>query len=216
MLEDKKAKFRKIAKKRVEKFAKRGKIKRDRYVQKHLKKIILENNFKNILFYIPLKNEVNLMPLINTLRGMLNVYVPFMVGKSFKMVKFRLPLSRKKFGIFEPKNSYKKIKKIDMAVVPVLGVDGTFGRIGFGKGMYDRFFESLKCSPIVVFVQLEECMVKENLCQSHDIRADIYITPYKIFQKKGRNVYRYKCCSSISNSRSCRIHNSKKIGCGKL
>ena len=101
-----------------------------------------------------------------------------MEGVSFKMVKFRLPLNIKKFNIKEPKNSFAKGKKIDLAIVPVLGVDGAFRRIGFGKGMYDRFFESLPYKPKIAFVELSDCITSSLVGESHDIQADIYITPY--------------------------------------
>ncbi len=146
--------------------------------------MIIKGKYKDILLYVPLSHEVDTMQLIKRIRSKVNIYVPFMEGVSFKMVEFRLPLFRKKFNIREPKNSYARVPKIDLAIVPVLGVDGAFKRIGFGKGMYDRFFESLQSSPKVVFVQLGECFTQEFLCESHDIRADIYITPYITKKRK--------------------------------
>jgi len=198
-MKSKKELFREEAKIKLAKYSSLGRIKRDKYVVASLEKLIKKNKYKNILLYVPLKNEVNIMPLIKRIRRKSNVYVPFMEGVSFKMVEFRLPLFKKSFNIKEPKNSFRKASKIDLAIVPVLGVDGAFKRIGFGKGMYDRFFESLKSSPKVVFVQLGECFTVNKLCESHDIRADIYITPYKIIIKRGQNDNRYKyssCCSS--------------------
>jgi len=176
---DKKKIFRTKAKKNLKRYSQLGRIKRDKFVVDKLEKLILKGRHKNILLYIPLANEVDTMQLIKRIRPKVKIFVPFMEGVSFKMVEFRLPLFRKKFNIREPKNSYARVPKIDLAIVPVLGVDGAFKRIGFGKGMYDRFFESLKSSPKVVFVQLGECFTQEFLCESHDIRADIYITPFK-------------------------------------
>lgn len=181
---DKKSIFREKAKEKLKKFTKFGKIKRNKFVVDKLEILIKESNYTNILLYVPLASEVDSMQLIKRIRPKVNIYVPFMEGVSFKMVKFRLPLFRKKFNIREPKNSCARVPKIDLAIVPVLGVDGAFKRIGFGKGMYDRFFESLNSSPKVVFVQLGECFTQEVICESHDIRADIYITPYKTMIKK--------------------------------
>ncbi|MCD8477422.1 MAG: hypothetical protein LRY68_05525 [Sulfurospirillum sp.] len=45
-----------------------------------------------------------------------------------------MPLERKIFNIKEPKNSFAVKPKIDLAIVPVIGVDGALKRIGFGKG----------------------------------------------------------------------------------
>jgi len=176
--------FRKSAKLKIAKFMKSNKLKRDKLVITKLLKLIQKNKYKNILLYIPLKNEVDTLQLINKIRGKHTVFVPFMEGVSFKMVKFRLPLFKKKFNIKEPKNSFARVPIIDLAIVPVLGVDGAFKRIGFGAGMYDRFFESLNYVPEVVFVQLGECFCNENICESHDIRADIYITPYNNKKRK--------------------------------
>ncbi len=47
------------------------------------------------------------------MRHTCNIYLPFMEGESFKMVPFRLPLSKKKFDIFEAGNTYRIIKKIN-------------------------------------------------------------------------------------------------------
>ena len=176
--------FREEAKIKLNIYVKKSRFARDKFVIGELEKLIKKEKYKNILLYIPLKTEVDTMQLIKKIRAKTNIFVPFMEGVSFKMVKFRLPLFRKKFNIREPKNSYKRVPKIDLAIVPVLGVDGAFKRVGFGKGMYDRFFESLKYSPKIVFVQLGECFTQEFLCQNHDIRADIYITPYMIKKRK--------------------------------
>ncbi|WNL13261.1 5-formyltetrahydrofolate cyclo-ligase [Arcobacter cryaerophilus gv. pseudocryaerophilus] len=99
-----------------------------------------------------------------------------MEDDSFKIVKYRLPLHKKKFNIKEPTNSFLKPNKIDLAVVPIVGIDALNKRIGFGKGMYDRFFYRLKYRPKIVFIQLELCKSKEILSDNYDIEADYIIT----------------------------------------
>lgn len=190
---DKKKIFREKVKSKIKKLSKIGRIKRDKLVVMKLDQLIKKHKYKNILLYIALPDEVDSMQLIKKIRRKTNIFVPFMEGVSFKMVKFRLPLSRKKFGIKEPINSFIKAPKIDLAIVPVLGVDGAFKRVGFGKGMYDRFFDSLSYSPRVVFIQLVDCFTKEVICESHDIRTDIYITPYKTVMRRGRYGIGDKC-----------------------
>ncbi|RLA82558.1 MAG: 5-formyltetrahydrofolate cyclo-ligase [Epsilonproteobacteria bacterium] len=158
-----------------------AKIKKDKYIcSKILEQIILHKP-KKILAYIPLHLEVNIMPLINKLRKekICEVYVPYMVGKTFKEVKYRLPLIKKKFGIKEPYNSTLKAK-IDFAIVPIVGTDETNRRVGFGRGMYDRYFEHLKPQPFKVFVQLVLCKSSTIVTSTHDIKADLIITNRKI------------------------------------
>ena len=99
--------------------------------------------------------------------------------QSFKAVQYRLPLSKKKFGIFEAGNSLKNINKIDIAIVPTLGVDINLKRIGFGKGMYDRFFAKLKTKPHTIFIQSELSHVRQSICDDYDVSCDVLLTPRK-------------------------------------
>ncbi len=142
-------------------------------------------NYKRILLFIPLPNEVDITSLIKKLRKeKKEIYVPFMQDLSFKMVKYSLPLKKKNFSIFEPLNKNKTLAKIDLAIVPIVGMDKSFKRIGFGKGMYDRFFESLPYKPKIIFVQLRPCISKDKITDDFDIGADEYIS-FKIRSKNG-------------------------------
>jgi 5-formyltetrahydrofolate cyclo-ligase len=127
--------------------------------------------------------EVDLRPLILELRRRsVEVYVPFMEGPSFRPVKYRLPLQKKRFGIYEPKNSRQyRPRKIDVAVVPIVGTDPTLRRIGFGKGFYDRFFENEKRNiEEVIFIQRRLCRSPYVITEQHDVRADILIAGQEI------------------------------------
>jgi 5-formyltetrahydrofolate cyclo-ligase len=130
------------------------------------------------MLYIPMVTEVNIMPLILRLRReKRTLLVPFMEAESFRLVKYRLPLKRKKFGIKEPKYSNKYMQKdIDMAIVPILGRDFTNRRIGFGRGMYDRFFENTKSNiKRVVFVSRLDCVSPKIITNDYDIKANYII-----------------------------------------
>ena len=147
-----------------------------------LKELRGAKNLKILLFH-PMEHEPQILKTLYHLRKKNHIFLPFMEGKSFKMVPFRLPLERKKFGIFEAGNTLRDIKNIDIAIVPVIGVDGALQRIGFGKGMYDRFFAKLKKRPYTIFVQLEFCYTKEWICDPHDISCDLLLTPRKRLEK---------------------------------
>ncbi len=142
-----------------------------------VERVIKKYDPKAILLYMPMYHEPDLRPLFRKLSKRSRIYVPFMEGESFKLVQYRLPLRKKRFGIIEPNNSHFYLPKIDLAVVPVVGVDGKMRRIGFGKGMYDRFFASLQKRPITLFVQISKCYTKEIVTDNFDIEADFYITP---------------------------------------
>lgn len=172
-----KSEFRKSCVKRLKFSARIGKIKKNSVISSKIEKVIKKYSAKNILLYLPLEFEVDLTKLIAKLRKNDNckVFVPFMIGESFVPVLFRLPLMSGRFKIKEPSFSYLR-PKIDLAIVPVVGIDGKNRRIGFGKGMYDRYFGSLKKRPVVVFTQLTICKTTQFLGENHDIMADLIIT----------------------------------------
>lgn len=177
MIENHKGDFRKSCIKRLKFESRFGKVKKNKIIVKKLYKLIDELNVKNVLIYLPLKIEVDVKQLIIKLRRekKVKIYVPYMTGETFKPVVYRLPLKSKKFGIKEPNNSFRKTK-IDLVIVPVVGIDGLNKRIGFGKGMYDRYFYKLKYKPITIFTQLTLCKTSKILSNNYDIQADYIIT----------------------------------------
>lgn len=177
--------FRRICIKRLRKANNRFKYCKDKHINRRLYALIQEKQVSSIMLYLPLDMEVNIYPLIKVLRKeKKRLYVPFMEGKSFSLVRYRLPLCKKKFGIREPNYSkqYRK-KEIDLAIVPIIGVDSTLRRVGFGQGMYDRFFEKeYKCIKNIVFISRELCYSKEIVTNSYDIKADYIIEGKRCLQ----------------------------------
>ena len=174
-----KSDFRKDCIKKLKFCSKTSKLKKDKDILKKILKIIKFEQPKNILLYIPLGMEVDVMPLINWLRRdkKYRVFVPYMVGNSLKIVPFRLPLNTKKYNIKEPNDSNFSYKiNLDLAIVPIIGYDESFRRVGFGVGFYDRFFLSLKKIPKIIFTQLCDCKATNILTQVHDVKADYIIT----------------------------------------
>lgn len=190
--------------------------KRDKVISMKLITTLSLLQVRSVLLYIPLEIEANITQVIRFFRRKCNVYVPFMEGISFKMVKYKLPLYKKRFNIMEPKNSFAVKPKIDVVIVPVIGVDGAFKRIGFGKGMYDRFFESFSSKPTILFVQREVCFTQTIVSEEHDIEADIYLTPYKTILKRGTNGFRVTSSRSYRSKRCSRVFHRQKDGVGKL
>lgn len=154
-----------------------------------LMKLITLYRVKNILLFLPLPYEPNLARFRNKFAKKCKIFVPFMQNESLKIVKLRTPFYKKRFGVYEPNNSFF-VAKIDMAVVPVIGVDKDLKRIGHGFGFYDKFFANLTNEPLLVFVSATKALTREKLSQRHDIQADFYINPYEKFYRK-RNGKRY-------------------------
>lgn len=177
--EGKKKQFRTDSLKRLKRASGFGSYQKDKKIIEVLHRYIVQSNAKSIMLYIPLKTEVNIYPLIERLRKEKRLlYVPFMEGTSFRLVKYRLPLKKKKFGIKEPNDSKQyRVKNIDLAIVPIVGMDPTHRRVGFGKGMYDRFYEKQSQNiKQTIFVARELCYSKEIVTDDHDVRADLIVT----------------------------------------
>ncbi|WP_455755919.1 5-formyltetrahydrofolate cyclo-ligase [Sulfurimonas sp.] len=181
-----KAKFRENCLKKMKTLPSHNALYRNYLVNKKLLNELKKRKNSSILFYYPFDFEVDIRNILTIMRRNNTVYVPFMVGESFKMVPFRLPLNKKKFGIFEAGNTLRNINKIDIAIVPTIGMDGKLQRIGFGKGMYDRFFDKLKKKPYTIFIQPEICYTKELVCDSYDVACDLLITPKVNILSKAR------------------------------
>ncbi len=178
--DSKKDHFRTHCLKRLKKASGIGSYKKDKMVLQRLYQLILESHAQKIMLYLPMKTEINIYPLILQLRKeKRELYVPFMEGKSFRVVKYRYPLEKKCFGIKEPKDSKQyRTKKLDIAIVPIVGLDITHRRVGFGKGMYDRFFEKeIKNISKTVFVARELCYSREIVTDDYDVKADMIIVP---------------------------------------
>ncbi|WP_211437369.1 5-formyltetrahydrofolate cyclo-ligase [Campylobacter sp. RM16190] len=152
---------------------------------KPLLKLLEKFNAKRVLIFSPLPSEPNLNILKRTLVKKCEIFIPFMSNLNLKMVKSRLPLMCSKFGIKEPLGAKFFQKRIDVAIIPVVGVDGNMARIGHGKGFYDRFFCNLPYRPIVIFVQIKDTFIHEIITEDHDVQCDFYITPRKIYIKRG-------------------------------
>ena len=201
--------FRKICKEKLIKKSKKFTLFEEKFLNHFLDKFIQKMDFKQILLYHPLAIEVNLNELAKNLKRnkKRKIYAPFMEGKSFKVVQFRLALKKGKFGIYQNSRGFYQPRELDLLIIPIIGVDRNFKRIGFGKGMYDRFFAKLHKKPIVVFIQKELCFSNRVITNSYDIKADIILTPKKIMVKRGflyvnrvDNRYFY-----YNNKRSCRL-----------
>jgi len=173
-----KSDFRNLCIKRLQKFSKKSiKFAVDKKIQNEIFKFVKTYKFKKVLIYLPLDLEVDICDIIKKMRQKgIKLFTTKMVGDSLEVVPFRLPLKKKRFNILEAKRSFYYKTDFDLAIIPIIGVDSSLRRIGFGKGFYDRFFASLKFRPIVLFTQRTLCFAKDNVTSLYDISADLILT----------------------------------------
>ncbi len=107
--------------------------------------------------------------------------------------KFYKDWPRNKWGIPEAPTSEMYTAAtpgdIDLLIVPGLGFDANGGRIGQGKGYYDRFIHRMRngceeddMKPHLVAVGLKPSFVEEGIpMMDHDFRMDMVVLPNACF-----------------------------------
>lgn len=98
-----------------------------------------------------------------------------MVARSFSSLD---ELRSGRYGILEPQGD--EVFDIDLILVPGLGFNERFHRIGYGAGYYDRFL--LKSSAITCGLFYDEQRA-DFLEEPHDLPLDYIITETKILKR---------------------------------
>ncbi len=89
-------------------------------------------------------------------------------------------------GVLEPIPARCKlvpIEHIDIAIIPGIAFDEKGGRIGSGKGYYDRLIPDLAITTRKVALAFEEQLIQQVPMESHDKHVDIIITDERIIYK---------------------------------
>lgn len=87
-----------------------------------------------------------------------------------------------KYGITEPESTSVYNGEIDLIIVPGIAFDTDGNRIGFGKGYYDRFINSLDYKPYLIGIAYENQIVIEGIdTDANDVRMDMVVTDEHIY-----------------------------------
>ncbi|MGD1975384.1 MAG: 5-formyltetrahydrofolate cyclo-ligase [Desulfobacterales bacterium] len=103
-----------------------------------------------------------------------------------KVDKFSQELKTGPRGVLEPRPDCCKIvpiDRIDIAIIPGIAFDEKGGRIGTGRGYYDRLIPKLAITTRKVALTLEEQIIPQVPMESHDKHVDIIITDKRIIYK---------------------------------
>ena len=91
-------------------------------------------------------------------------------------------IQENKWGIPEPvKENTIHPEKIDMVLAPLLVADQCGNRVGYGKGFYDRFFETCRKDTRKIGLSMFEPVDSISDVESTDIALDALITPYNCY-----------------------------------
>jgi 5-formyltetrahydrofolate cyclo-ligase len=147
---------------------------------------------KIALLYVSGDNEVQTRNIIKRAYAYNKIVVlPAFDAKTFdmklmKVDKIAQELKSGPRGVPEPDEGLCKIvpiDRIDIAIIPGLAFDEKGGRIGTGKGYYDRLIPKLAITTRKVALTFEEQIIPQVPMESHDKHVDIIITDERIIYK---------------------------------
>ncbi len=131
---------------------------------------------RTIAVFSPLPGEVNLTNLIKS-RPEQNWVYPKVRGEelAFHRATNLLPGA---FGILEPSEESPEIPitEIDAFICPGLAFDQNGGRLGRGRGFYDRILAKARKDALKIGVCFPEQMVPSTFPEAHDVQMDVVIS----------------------------------------
>lgn len=137
---------------------------------------------RSFLFYADFRNEVKTGNMIRRAIGEgIGVYLPTIDEQSDQIVPVRLfepdkGLVRDKWGIDVDTNGSAPIEKIDLVILPGVAFDRRGGRLGFGKGYYDRFLSGLDSSVLKVGLCYRFQLLERLPLSEYDAPVDVVVT----------------------------------------
>ena len=145
---------------------------------------------KTISLFLPIERqrEINTFKILEQLISIgSTVALPKaeMINQTLLHYKFESKdqLKLSEYGIPEP--TYGEVippEKFDYVFVPLLAVDKTGHRIGYGKGFYDRFLQQCSTNCLFIGLHMFDEFTKIEDINAHDIQLNFCITPAKIIQ----------------------------------
>ncbi len=126
-----------------------------------------------VLCFWSLPDEVHTHDLIEKWAQEKTILLPKVVGEKLELHKFQdiHTMTTGDFGISEPTGEiFTDYKKIDLCIIPGLAFDNEGGRMGRGKGFYDRFLPQTHCHKMGICFPWQ--IVPKIDCAPWDIRMD--------------------------------------------
>jgi 5-formyltetrahydrofolate cyclo-ligase len=152
---------------------------------------------RTVMFYIDVRSEVRTrQALPDALKSGKRIIVPWCNEKG-ELELFPLTsmdeLAVGMYKILEPKPELRKLPEkqiaavdLDLVMVPGVAFDRRGGRMGHGKGYYDKLLQHARADTPLIALAFECQLFPEIPTVAHDIFMDKIITETAIYDGKGR------------------------------
>ena len=129
----------KILRNQLKKISIRDQTEKSILICNHLDSILTKLEPSSIGAFIPTENEPSIWPIITQYAKKTTIYLPKFNHNlnHYEWAKFNSNLVPGKFNIQEPESSPSN-PTLDLCLVPALGIDQKFNRLGWGFGFFDR------------------------------------------------------------------------------
>jgi 5-formyltetrahydrofolate cyclo-ligase len=147
-------------------------------VEKLLKKLEQLPNASVVSAYMALPGEVDLRELFGRIDK--QWVFPRVRGEDLKFYRVKNleeEMQVGAFGILEPKDELEEVSvdSVDVFLCPGLGFDRKGGRLGRGRGFYDRMLKQAKPEVVKIGVCFPFQIVDHIVTEAHDVTMDLVI-----------------------------------------
>ena len=132
-----------------------------------------------IAAYSPVNGEINVTPLVNLLKkDGYQILIPVIIEGEMKFYHDDCVSGGGLNVKLKEKNAFPQAP--DIAIVPAVTCDRKCNRIGYGKGFYDRYLNTINASSITL---LPEKLICQEIIpvEAHDAKIDYLISESSIY-----------------------------------
>jgi len=150
-----------------------------RRITERLTAVLSEKPAQVLGFYWPYKGEYDPRPIVRSLhKAGVSLALPVVVGKAqpliFRPWRPRAPMALGVWNIPYPTEG--EPVQPDTLLVPLVGFDGAWYRLGYGGGFYDRTLASMPIRPRTIGIGFTLSRLRTIYPQPHDIPMDQIVT----------------------------------------
>ena len=148
---------------------------------------------RTVLCYVSFRSEVSTHAFIARMwDDRKRVVVPYCTGQHLELFCLNGfdDLSPGTLGILEPKPELRgqdqrraQVQELDLLVIPGLAFDRHGGRVGYGKGYFDRLLPGARADALLAAVAFECQLFDAVPVQPYDVRVDAVVTETDIYRR---------------------------------